>query len=119
MAKVILWTKPDGSVSITHAMWNKKPLNVTDEVFLNRIADKLVRDNPATFGTYTRAIKESSDLPTDRAQRDKWRLKPSGKVEVDPSATTPNERLQQKRAAVRAKLTSGQPLTQEEAELIV
>ena len=99
--KVAVWERPDGGISITHFGSEDKRANETDDEFITRHTNRLKLD-PA-FASYTMTIIPSSDIPTDRANRNEWSLK-SGKVIVDPVKVQAKQDAQAEKDAVLAKL---------------
>jgi len=117
MAKLKIWKRTDGGVSVTHFDLTKKDANETDEAFIERKSVKL-RLRSELQGA-VESIVDSSELPVRDENRDKWRINAQGKVFVDHSIELPRERSQRFRASAKAKLMAGQSLTEEEADEIV
>lgn len=87
--KVIVWTRPDGGISVFHR---------TDKASLpiEALADKVVPQ-----GTPYQII-EKSELP-DRSRRDAWEIS-GNKVSVNANKKTRNDVRLEKRNAVLTKL---------------
>jgi len=69
--KVIIWTKPDGSVSFTYPL-EALQAGETEAQYLDRIAAK-VKANGAVPADWIRmANMDTIDLPQDRQFRDAW-----------------------------------------------
>lgn len=116
MAKVKIWKRQDGGVSVTNFDFSKKLSGETDEEFIERKSLKL-RSVPNLVGA-EEIIADSSELPTDRVNRNKWRVNASKKVFVDHNVVIPKELKLQKLNSAKAKLKAGQPLSDEEAEAL-
>lgn len=118
MAKVKVWKRTDGGVSITYFDLSKKEQSETDEEFIERKSVKL-REVPNLVGAQE-FVMDSSKIPNDKANRNKWRLRPdNGAVIVDNTIILPEEARAQKLNAAKGKLIAGQPLTAEEAEELI
>lgn len=118
MAKVKVWKRKDGGVSITHFDLSKKNDGEADEEFIERKSVRL-RLQTLLEGS-EEIIMDSSDLPKRDKDRDKWRLSSNKKkVEVDKSIVLPVEVLAAKKASIKGKLKAGQPLTDDEADFLV
>lgn len=111
MAKVKVWERQDGGISVTPFNFSIKPDGMTDEDFIEEHSRKLrLRSELQGAKEY---IMEDSDLPLRDENRNKWRIR-AGKVVIDQSITLPHEI----RASAKLKLKNGQPLTEAEAKLI-
>ena len=122
MAKVQVFQRTDGGISIRRPGYQHKNPGETDEQFIERTSVK-----PRTYPNLQGAkefIMEESDLPPavtvgDKKNRNKWRLSPNKKrVIVDPTIELPEEADQKKRNSIRGKLTAGQPLSADEADFL-
>lgn len=78
MAKVKVWKRTDGGVSITRFDFTKKLADETDEAFIERCSVKL---RPCFVGA-EELIVDEKDIPTSRENRNEWHFK-DGKVQVD------------------------------------
>jgi len=116
MAKVKVFERPDGHIEVFHFNLRLKNPGESDDDFINRVMSKLKRDRP-DYLTYTEHDKDSDDVPNDRKDRDKWRLKPSGKVEVDNSIETDKEKKDKSRKDAKTKLKA-LGLTDEEVDVL-
>lgn len=117
MAKVKIWKRADGGVSVTHFDFSKKPEDLTDDEYIELECSKL-RLNPKFFGA-TESILDSSELPPRDEERDKWRLNPQGKVIKDKSVELPKEAKLRKKNSLKVKLKNSLALTDEDLNLLL
>lgn len=117
MAKVKVWNRLDGGVSITHFDFSKKDPGETDDEFIERKSVRLRLDESLQGATET--IQDDSELPARDDNRNKWRVNPSGKIFIDSKIELPKEALLRKKNSAKAKLISGQPLSSEEVDAII
>jgi len=118
MAKVQVFKRLDGGISVREPGFDEKNPGESDEEFIERTSVK-----PRAYTHLIGAeefIMEKEDLPeTDtpegKGNRNKWRINPAGKVFVDHTVELPSEVKRGKLNAAKAKLIAGLPLTEEEA----
>lgn len=93
------------------------PLETEDE-FIAREFDRIQAVKPHLQGRPVRD-KLVTELPADISNRKKWRLKQNGDIFVNNTVELPEEVQNAKKKAIRAKLKSGQALTDEEADILL
>lgn len=104
--KKIIWERPDGGISITHLDDRDKLPGESDDDFIARYALKLnISPN--------KTVVDSSDIPTDKSQRNEWSLK-NKKVEVDQAKVVAKQAKEAEINAIYSKIG----LTKEEFEKI-
>jgi hypothetical protein len=115
--KKIVWDdSANGKVWVTHLDSNDKSGGESDDEFVTRYTAKL-KLNPR-FADLTPVIMLKADIPSDRKDRRKWRIK-NGKVKVDKAVVLEDEVKRGHKVSAKAKLKSGQPLTDAEADAII
>jgi len=104
--KKIIYTRPDGGVSVVHPMSKEsvgklepKVLGMSDAEYIDWIKNK---DVPADATNIM--VVDESELPKDRSNRDKWVIK-SGKIEVDATIKTKGEKKKEKVDSAKADMT--------------
>ena len=101
--KIKLWKRADGSFWTTESFNLKHKLqNETEDEFIERVCAKLKTHNPELFTDLeSESIVDSSELPA--GGRDKWRDQ-GGKINIDSSVKTKNEKNEEDRSSVKQKL---------------
>lgn len=80
MAKVKVFKRKDGKVSIIKFNFSMKNDGESDEDFIERVT--AVHRQRQLYSGAEEYVLDESDIPSDRATRDGWNLK-NGKIEVD------------------------------------
>ena len=116
MAKVKIWKRLDGGVSITSFNYNLKLDSETEDEFIERQSVNLRLEGHLSGSE--EVIIEDSNLPSVKDQnRNKWRLSQDKKnVSVDNSVVLPEETRQGLITSGKVKLKNGAPLTDDEID---
>lgn len=119
--KKIVYSEPSGNVVVIHPAPKEKVgqflpqvLSMTDDQYVDFIKQK---DVPVVATNVS--VVDETEIPVRDSNRDKWRIKPNGKIEVDPSVKTKKELQNEKKTVLRSKLKNGQPLTDEDIDLLL
>ncbi len=115
MAKVKVWKRVDGGISVTNFDGVTRLPNETEDEMIERESIKL-RLADHLKGSEEIIIDESN-VTQDKSNREKWRLHPNkGSVIVDNSVILPEEVRQGFLVSAKSKLKAGAPLTDEEID---
>jgi hypothetical protein len=77
MMKVIIYTRPDGRVSIVYLAWQVKRTDESEVEFIARVQSRAVPADATSV-----EVVEDSQIPTDRTFRNAWRAG-AGRIECD------------------------------------
>lgn len=123
--KVTNWTKPDNSLVTTYYIRKAMRNGETEDQFINRVNEKLMRERPE-FKELPATLDNLSDLP-DMSFREKFRRNEAGKIVIDHSIKTRAEVFAEQQAtqakvreALREKILKVvSDLTVEEVDLLI
>jgi hypothetical protein len=103
MDKVKIWNRTDGEVSVTHFNEKDRLSGESDDAMIERISIKLRSIEPLIGAE--EIMLTLSDLPNDKKDRMKWRLKADkSKVIVDNSVVTEEEEKKAKKDKAKQEL---------------
>lgn len=104
MAKVIVWTRPDGGVSVTIPV-DSQGAGETEQAWLNRIAAKAQADGAIPAGWTRAGDVDASSLPSSRQFRNSWQWSGSNIVQdLTKAKTVLRDRLEEKFTTVFKRL---------------
>jgi len=84
VAKVRVFERVDGGVTVIHPVYKNKLENETDDEYLDRISVKHMKNAVGYPDNVVFVDIDAKDLPADRADRDAWKInKAKGCVVVD------------------------------------
>jgi len=120
--KVIIWQMPDGIAAIQYFDMRHKRRNQGEGEFIDVQINKL-KAGSKIFTNLKHWQKTRSEIrqaiaSNPKGHKRRLRISNGGTITVDPSIKLPQEIALEKRNAVKLKLTSGQPLTEEEADFL-
>lgn len=85
---VRVYRLPNGDVAIVHPSSSMRNAGETDKQLLDKVCAKL----PEQKAGYTYRDIERSELP-DKIHRHKWRLEANGKIKIDNSVLSADEKI--------------------------
>jgi len=99
--KKLVWQRLDGGVSVTHLHEDDMREGESEDQFIERYTQRLI---PAFDGVIP-VVMNKTDIPSDRADRNKWRVQ-GGKVKVDKTMVTSSELKKENKDKAKLKLKS-------------
>lgn len=115
---IIQFKRPDGSLIITYLSEGDRLLGESDNDFAERIKQKHAQSNPDML-TLPSKVRPFADLPNAvTTNKRKWRENAGNQIFEDGSVELPNEARLRKLNSAKGKLIAGQPLNQEEADVL-
>ncbi len=119
----IIWRMPNGNLSTTLVMENARLRGESDDTFLTRMVARLRLEQ--NIGPEVKHFfKDKIDMRTvvqahPEKLRHSLRMDINGNLSCDQTYESPQKKLKQTKAAIRAKMKAGQALNDTELDLLL